>query len=97
MQDTISDLGTVGGEGIEIEIENEIENGIKNGIEIENEIKIENEIYNVENPEEETGNEEDESVQLEMWHKEQNDVEPSNNNDVTLDFGGDDVFNIVPT
>ena len=64
MQDTISDLGSVGGEGIEIEIKNP---------------------------------EEDESVLLEMWHKEQNDVKPNKNNDVTLDFGGDDVFNIVPT
>ena len=68
MQDTISNLGSVCGEGIKIE--NEIKNGIENGIEIENEIEIENDIYNVENPEE-TGNEEDESVQLEMWHEEQ--------------------------
>ena len=57
-------MGSLGGEGIKIEIENP---------------------------------KEDESVQLEMWHEEQNDVELSNNNDVTLDFGGDDVFNIVPT
>ena len=60
MQDTISNLGSVGGEGIEIEIK--IKNEIKNGIEIENEIEIKNEIYNVENPKEETGNEENESV-----------------------------------
>ena len=71
--DCKEDLRSVGGEGIEIkiEIENEIKNGIENGIEIKNEIKIENEIYNVENPKEETRNEEDESVQLEMRHEEQ--------------------------